>query len=84
MSSVRKEPEYRRVRIRRSDGVMTTVWRKRRNQAWIKKCTRRKVGIVMKEFKNKKLRAYGKEHRLVTNPKQAIAIALSIAKKKCN
>jgi len=46
-----------------------------------KKCLQEKVKVVMKEFKNKKLKSgSGKK---VKNPKQAIAIALNVAKKKC-
>lgn len=36
-----------------------------------------KVEVVMKEFKEKKLHSGSKKGPLVTNPKQAIAIALS-------
>jgi hypothetical protein len=44
-------------------------------------CRREKIGTVMKEFKEKKLKLRNKQ--TVTNPKQAIAIALSIAKRNC-
>ena len=47
-----------------------------------KECKKRKVSFVMKEFKQKKLHSRGR--RKVTNRKQAIAIALSIADKSCN
>jgi hypothetical protein len=40
-----------------------------------------KVGLVMKEFKEKTLRSSAGQ--LVTNPKQGIAIALSVARKTC-
>jgi hypothetical protein len=46
-----------------------------------KKCIQEKVKVVMKEFKNKKLKS-GSGKR-VKNPKQAIAIALNVAKKSC-
>lgn len=36
-----------------------------------------KIEVVMKEFKEKKLHSGSKKGPLVTNPKQAIAIALS-------
>jgi hypothetical protein len=39
----------------------------------------KKVGTVMKEFKKGKLQS-GKSGKIVKNPKQAIAIALSEAK----
>lgn len=45
-----------------------------------KNCQQKKVSQVMKEFKQKKLTTRGKT---VKDPKQAIAIALSSAKKKC-
>jgi hypothetical protein len=47
-----------------------------------KECKKRKVSFVMKEFKQQKLHSGGR--RKVTNRKQAIAIALSIADKSCN
>ena len=47
----------------------------------IKKCKQRKISKVMGEFKSKSLKLRNK--KIVTNPKQAIAIALSIASKKC-
>lgn len=40
-----------------------------------------KVGKVMGEFKDKSLHS-GKGGKVVTNPKQAVAIALSEAKRK--
>ena len=45
-------------------------------------CTKNKISFVMKEFKNKEL--FTPSEKLVTNPKQAIAIALSSSKKLCN
>jgi hypothetical protein len=44
-------------------------------------CIRNKVAIVMKEFKNKKLKSSA--GYMVENPKQGIAIALSVARKEC-
>lgn len=41
----------------------------------------RKVGIVMDEFKEGKLHSGSKKGPRVTNPKQAIAIALSEGRK---
>lgn len=41
-----------------------------------------KVEIVMDEFKSNKLRSGSKKGKVVTNPKQAIAIALSYKDKK--
>jgi hypothetical protein len=46
-----------------------------------KLCVRNKVGIVMKEFKQKKLKTSA--GKIVRNPKQGIAIALSVARKTC-
>jgi hypothetical protein len=46
-----------------------------------KSCIKNKVGIVMSEFKKKTL--HSSSGYLVTNPKQGIAIALSIAKRNC-
>jgi hypothetical protein len=41
----------------------------------------KKVGKVMEEYKAGKLHS-GKGGKVVTNPKQGLAIALSVAKKK--
>jgi hypothetical protein len=46
-----------------------------------KSCVKKKIGIVMKEFKTKRL--HSSSGKLVTNPKQGIAIALSVARKYC-
>lgn len=46
----------------------------------IVECRKAKISQVMNEFKNKKLRT---PYMTVRNSKQAIAIALSIAKKAC-
>ena len=46
-----------------------------------KVCKQTKVKKVMKEFKNKTLKTAA--DKKVKNPKQAIAIALSEAKRKC-
>jgi hypothetical protein len=45
-----------------------------------KKASDKKVGVVMKEFKTGKLKS--SSGKKVTNPKQAIAIGISEAKKK--
>lgn len=47
-----------------------------------KKVKKTKVEKVMKEFKEGKLHSGNKEGPLVENPKQAVAIALSEARKK--
>jgi len=44
-------------------------------------CKKNKISTVMKEFKSKTLKT--KQGKTVTNPKQAIAIALSVAKRYC-
>jgi hypothetical protein len=44
-------------------------------------CKSKKIEKVMREFKNKNL--YTSYHKKVSNPKQAIAIALSMATKLC-
>lgn len=41
-----------------------------------------KIGVVMEEFKEGKLHSGSKKGPQVTNPKQAIAIAISESKKK--
>lgn len=51
-------------------------------QAVAKECKKRKVSFIMKKYKKKQLHSRGR--RKVTNRKQAIAIALSIANKSCN
>ena len=45
------------------------------------KMKEKKVKKVMKEFKNDKLHSGSKKGAVVSNPKQAIAIALSEARK---
>jgi DNA-directed RNA polymerase subunit E'/Rpb7 len=47
-----------------------------------KKRTKSKIGIVMEEFKQGKLHSGSKKGPIVTNPKQAIAIGISEAKKR--
>jgi len=47
-----------------------------------KKKIKSKVAIVMEEFKAGKLHSGSKKGPKVTNPKQAIAIAISESKKK--
>lgn len=46
-----------------------------------KECQKRKVGIVMSEFKKKTL--HSSSGKTVRNPKQAIAIALSVSQRYC-
>ena len=45
-------------------------------------CRQKKIAYVMSEFKNKSLKL--RNGKKVVNPRQAIAIALSEASKKCN
>ena len=45
------------------------------------KAAQKQVEIEMHEFKKGTLKS-GKSHKKVTNPKQAVAIGLSIARKK--
>ena len=45
-----------------------------------KDCKSRKIGTLMKLYKNKQLKTSG---RVVKNPKQAIAIAINTADKQC-
>jgi hypothetical protein len=47
----------------------------------LQKCRQAKIGITMREFNDKTLRL--RNGQVVTNPKQAIAIALSQADRKC-
>jgi hypothetical protein len=44
--------------------------------------SQKEVKEAMHEFKHGKLKSGGKSHKKVTNPKQAIAIGLSKARKK--
>jgi hypothetical protein len=47
-----------------------------------KKLKPSKVGLVLEEFKEGKLKSGSKNGPIVTNPKQALAIGISEAKKK--
>jgi Txe/YoeB family toxin of Txe-Axe toxin-antitoxin module len=47
-----------------------------------KKIVKKKISKVMREFKEDKLHMGSKNGKLVKNPKQAIAIAISVSKKK--
>jgi hypothetical protein len=47
-----------------------------------KKIVKKKISKVMREFKEDKLHMGSKSGKLVKNPKQAIAIAISVSKKK--
>ena len=47
-----------------------------------KKIVKKKISKVMREFKEDKLHMGSKRGKLVKNPKQAIAIAINISKKK--
>lgn len=47
-----------------------------------KKIVKKKISKVMREFKEDKLNMGSKGGKLVKNPKQAIAIAINISKKK--
>ena len=50
----------------------------------IKKCRKKIMYKTMHQYKHKKLRARSKTgKKIVANRKQAIAIGLSVAKKKC-
>ena len=48
----------------------------------VEKCERKKVGLIMREFKEGSLKRRNK--KTVKNQKEAVAIALSVAKKKCS
>ena len=65
---------------RRNTAKQLTGSRKKRKKASKSKKTKRKVKIVMKEFKKGTLRS-GKKGKKVTSRKQAIAIALSEARR---
>lgn len=52
-----------------------------KNKMSVDTCKRKKIGIVLHEFKIKKLRI--PSGKLVTNPRQAIAIALNSARRAC-
>lgn len=47
-----------------------------------KRCVREKMKKVMHEFKNRKLHS-GRSKKLVLKRKQAVAIGLSVSRKKC-
>ena len=47
------------------------------------RCEKAKREVVMEEFRRKKLHSGSKKGPLVKNPKQAVAIAYSVAKKHC-
>ena len=64
---------------RRSTKVKRINYKRLSNKK--RSCVKNKVAFVMKEFKNKSLKS--SSGYKVTNPKQGIAIALSIARKKC-
>jgi hypothetical protein len=53
-----------------------------KNNDKIKTCIKNKIRLIMREFKNKEL--FANNGTLVSNPKQAIAIALNMSKKTCD
>jgi Family of unknown function (DUF6496) len=62
---------------------MPALFEEEARQGDVKQCEKDVIGFEMHLFKKKKLRfGPGGDHS-VKNPKQAIAIALNIAKKKC-
>ena len=63
----------RRSKVRRS--------KVRRSKVLLKQCRKEKISITMAEFKRGELKMRNKKQ--VTNPKQAIAIALSQADRYC-
>ena len=65
---------------RRNTAKQLTGSRKKRKKASKSKKTKRKVKVVMKELKKGTLRS-GKKGKKVTSRKQAIAIALSEARR---
>lgn len=48
----------------------------------VEKCQRKKIHTVMKEYKKGSLKRRNK--KTVKNPREAVAIALSVARKKCS
>lgn len=73
-SSIKEQLTRRKSSIKEQQPI-------RRTSRLIEDCKKNKIKIIMKEFKSKQLKtSYGKQ---VTNPKQAIAIALSMAKRYC-
>ncbi len=48
----------------------------------VEKCQRKKVKTVMEEYKKGSLKR--RNGKSVKSPKEAIAIALNVAKRKCN
>jgi len=67
-----------RSKVRRSKVRRSKV---RRSKVLLKQCRKEKISITMAEFKRGELKMRNKKQ--VTNPKQAIAIALSQADRYC-
>jgi len=76
-SKVRRS-KVRRSKVRRSKVRRSKV---RRSKVLLKQCRKEKISITMAEFKRGELKMRNKKQ--VTNPKQAIAIALSQADRYC-
>jgi hypothetical protein len=66
---------------KRSQTKILSKIKSKRRSVKQKKCRNKKISIVMAEFKKGKLKMRNKKK--VTNPKQAIAIALSEADRYC-
>ena len=88
-SQKKRSPKKSKTPVRRqrktSPGIKKTSVIKSQNGGAKKKsslsCKQKKIAQVMGEFKRKKLRSPYK--KLITNPKQAIAIALNVADRAC-
>ena len=79
---VSKKASRKRVSKRASRKRVSKKASRKRVSKKQKLCERKKIGTVMKEFKVGKLRSGSGQK--VQNPKQAIAIALSVARKYCS
>ena len=79
-SRVKKvKSRVKKVKSRVKSGNKRIVYKKLSEPK--KACVRNKVAIVMREFKNKRLKSSAGYK--VKNPKQGIAIALAVARKAC-
>jgi hypothetical protein len=76
--TVKKESKPKRAVKKRSSKTRINYKRLSNKK---RSCVKNKVAFVMKEFKNKSLKS--STGYIIKNPKQGIAIALSIAKKEC-
>ena len=80
-SKVRSKRRSKVLSKRRSKVLSKKRSKVRRSKVLLKQCRKEKISITMAEFKRGELKMRNKKQ--VTNPKQAIAIALSQADRYC-